>query len=151
MKNLNPLSLKQVPIYIQKEMDLIMKHVKPLVKKSSTYAFLSIPLILFSLTNLLVLFFNNGFNREMWGMILLFAVFAAIGMALSKESKALQKEIQKKTNDSIIERIKKSSIVPDFKKNECINLIKSQPILGFNTFINFLEEERRLSKLDEMV
>ncbi len=132
-------------------MEIITKHVKPLVKKSSTYTLLSIPLTLFSLTNLSIIFFSNGFNREMWGMILLFSAFAAIGMALFKESKTLQKEIQKKTNHYIIERITKSSIVPDFKKNECIKTIKSQPILGFNTFINFLEEERRLSKLNELI
>ncbi|WP_428911219.1 DUF5392 family protein [Niallia sp. Krafla_26] len=148
---MNPLSIRQVPTYIQKEIDLISKRVKPLVKKSSTYAFVSIPLILFSLTNLIILFFNNGFNREMWITILIFAAFAAIGMALSKESKTLQKEILKKTNDYIIERIKKSSIVPDFKKKEFMNLIKAQPVLGFNTFINFLEEEKRLSNLERYV
>ncbi len=148
---MKPLSLRQVPAYIQKELDLITKHVKPLIKKSSTYSFLSIPLILFSLTNLFILFLNNGLNREMWVTILIFAVLASIGMALSKESKTLQKEIQKKTNIYIIERIKKSVIVPDFKKSEFINLIKSQPILGFNTFINFLEEEKRLNNLDQYV
>ena len=37
-------------------------------------------------------------------------------------------------------------IVPDFKKNEFVNPIKKQPVLGFNTFIKFLEEERRLRK-----
>ncbi|WP_338471977.1 DUF5392 family protein [Niallia sp. XMNu-256] len=148
---MNPISFRQVPRYIQKELDLITKHVKPLIKKSSTYAFLSIPLILFSLTNLFILFINNGLNREMWVTILIFAAFAAIGMALSKESRTLKKEIQKKTNGYIIERIKKSVIVPEFKKSEFINLIKAQPILGFNTFINFLEEEKRLNKLDQYI
>ena len=60
------LSIRQVPAYIQKEMEIITKHVKPLVKKSSTYAFLSIPLILFSLSNLFILLINDGFNREMY-------------------------------------------------------------------------------------
>ena len=148
---MNSLSFRNIPAYIQKEIDLISKHVKPLVKKSSTYGFLSIPLILISLTNLFILFINNGFNREMWITILIFAAFAAIGMALSKESKTLQKEIQRKTNDYILERITKSSIVPEFKKNEFVNLIKSQPVLGFNTFINFLEEEKRLNNLEKYV
>jgi uncharacterized membrane protein len=145
------LSIRQVPAYIQKEMELITKHVKPLVKKSSTYAFLSIPLILFSLTNLFILFINNGFNRDMWLTLLVFAVLAAIGMALSKESKSLQKEIQHKSNHYIIERIKKSRSVPDFKKKEFVNIIKKQPVLGFNTFINFLEEEKRLKDVENLV
>jgi hypothetical protein len=145
------LSIKQIPVYIQKEIELITKNVRPLVKKSSTYAFLSIPLILFSLTNLFILFMSNGFNREMWPTLLVFAVLAAIGMALSKESKSLQKEIQQKSNHYIMERIKTSSIVPDFKKKEFLNLIKKQPVLGFNTFINFLEEEKRLKDVENLV
>ena len=148
---MKPLSIRQVPAYIQKEMEIITKHVKPLVKKSSTYAILSIPLILFSLTNLFILLINNGFNREMWLTLLVFAVLAAIGMALSKESKSLQKEIQQKSNHYIIERIKKSIIVPEFKKKEFVNLIKKQPVLGFNTFIKFLEEEKRLKDVENLI
>lgn len=148
---MKPLTFRQAPAYIQKEMELISKHVKPLVKKSSTYAFLSIPLILFSLTNLFILFINNGLNREMWLTVLVFAVFAAIGMAFSKESKLIQKEIQQKSNDYIIKRITKSRIVSDYKKKEFINLVKNQPVLGFNTFINFLEEEKRINDLERFV
>ena len=148
---MKPLSIRQVPAYIQKEMEIITKHVKPLVKKSSTYAILSIPLILFSLTNLFILLINHGFNRDMWLTLLVFAILAAIGMAFSKESKSLQKEIQQKSNHYIIERIKKSIIVPEFKKKEFVNLIKKQPILGFNTFIKFLEEEKRLKDVENLI
>lgn len=148
---MNQLSIRQVPAYIQKELEMITKHVKPLVKKSSTYSLFSIPLILFSVTNLIILFVNNGFTRDMWPMLLVFSVLAAIGMALSKESKSLQKEIQQKSNHYIIERIKKSGSVPDFKKKAFVNLIKKQPVLGFNTFIKFLEEEKRLKDVEKLV
>ena len=106
-------------------MEIITKHVKPLVKKSSTYAILSIPLILFSLTNLFILLINHGFNRDMWLTLLVFAILAAIGMAFSKESKSLQKEIQQKSNHYIIERIKKSSLFQNLKRKNLLISLKS--------------------------
>ena len=96
-----------------------------------------------SFMNLFFLIVYNGVNKEVMGSLILFAVFAAIGMALYKESKFLRKEIQQKSNQYIIERIKKSEAVLDYQKREFITLINEQPVLGFHTFINFLEEENK--------
>jgi hypothetical protein len=140
---MNNFVFKQMPSYVEREMKIITDHVKPLVKKSSRYTFIAIPMSMMSLMNLFFLIIYNGVNKEVMGSVILFAVFAAIGMALFKESKFLQKEIQQKSNQYIIERIKKSEAVLDYQKREFITLINEQPVLGFHTFINFLEEENK--------
>ncbi len=140
---MNNFVFKQMPSYVEREMKIITDHVKPLLKKSSRYTFIAIPMSMVSFMNLFFLIVYNGVNKEVMGSLILFAVFAAIGMALYKESKFLRKEIQQKSNQYIIERIKKSEAVLDYQKREFITLINEQPVLGFHTFINFLEEENK--------
>ena len=105
---MNNFVFKQMPSYVEREMKIITDHVKPLLKKSSRYTFIAIPMSMVSFMNLFFLIVYNGVNKEVMGSLILFAVFAAIGMALYKESKFLRKEIQQKSNQYIIERIKKS-------------------------------------------
>ena len=112
---------------------------------------LTIPLILFSLANLFALLINHGFNRDMWLTLLVFTILAAIGMAFSKESKSLQRKFNEKVIIILSSELRKVIIVPEFKKKEFVNLIKKQPVLGFNTFIKFLEEEKRLKDVENLI
>ncbi len=145
---MNNFIFKQMPVYIEREMSIITDHVKPLLKKSSTYSFIAIPLIVVSIMNLFFLLVYNGVNKEAMGSLIVFSVAAAIGIALYKEAKFLRKEIQQTSNKYIIERIMKSQYVLDYQKKEFVTLIKEKPILGFNTFINFLEEENKRKGLE---
>lgn len=140
---MNNLIFKQMPNYVEREMEIIMEHVKPLLKKSSRYSFIAVPVTMVSLINLFFVLVYNGVNKEVMGSLIVFSVLAAVGIALYKESKIVQKEIQQKTNTYIIERIKKSEYVLDHQKREFIKLVNEKPILGFNTFVNFLEEENK--------
>lgn len=139
--------LQQIPGYIKKEIDLLGERLKPLIKKSSIYSFISLPMILFSLSNLFFLLVIQGMSKENLYYSLLFALFASVGLALMKESKNIQKEVQQLSIQYIIERISKSNFVPEMKKKEFIQNIINQPILGINTFIQFLEEEKKLKQI----
>lgn len=145
---MNNFIFKQMPSYVEREMEIITERVKPLLKKSSTYSFIAVPISMVSLINLFFLLIYNGVNKEVMGSLIVFAVLGAIGIALFKESKFLQKEIQQISNKYIMERITKSEYVLDYQKREFIALIKEKPILGFNTFVHFLEEENKRKGLE---
>lgn len=145
---MNNLIFKQMPNYVEREMEIITDHVKPLLKKSSMYSFIAVPITMVSLINLFFTLVYNGVNKEAMGTLIVLSVLAAVGIALFKESKFLQKEIQTKTNNYIIDRINKSEYVLDYQKREFIKLVNEKPILGFNTFVNFLEEENKRKGLE---
>lgn len=145
---MNHSMIQKVPGYIQKELEAIGKYVKPLIKKSSIFTFISFPMIMFASINFLFLVLNGAVTRDAMPYLLFLAVFGAIGMALLKESRSLQKDIQVISNNYMVERISKSEAVTDAKKKEFISIIKNQPILGFNTFVSFLEEEKKQEIFD---
>ena len=145
---MNKLIFKQMPSYVEREMEIIKDHVKPLLKKTSTYSLIAIPISMMSLINLFFLLVYNGVNKEVMGSLIVFSIIGAVGIALFKESKFLRKEIQQKTNKYITDRITKSEYVLDYQKKEFIKLINERPILGFNRFVNFLEEENKRKGLD---
>lgn len=145
---MNNFIVKQLPSYIEREMEIITDRVKPLLKKSTMYSFLAIPISMVSLINIFFLLVYKGVNQEVMGSLIVFSLLGAIGIALFKESKFLQKEIQQMSNQYIMDRISKSEYVLDYQKNEFITLIKEKPILGFSTFVHFLEEENKRKGLE---
>ncbi|QDP41772.1 DUF5392 family protein [Radiobacillus deserti] len=140
---MNPMMFQKMPHYIQREMEAISEKIRPLMKKSSLYTSIAFPMIIVSIINIFVLLFTNGLSNGLSISLIIFALMAAVGMALSKESKFLRKEIQKQSNQHILKRIEQSEVVPESTKNKFIQMVKQQPVLGFHTFVTFLEEEEK--------
>ncbi|UFT99058.1 YwnF family protein [Radiobacillus kanasensis] len=141
---MNPMTFQRMPQYIQREMEAISEKIRPLMKKSSIYTSISFPLIIVSLLNAFIMLFTNGIGNGLNISLIILALMAAIGMALSKESKVLRKEIQKQSNQHIVKRIEQSDVVPESTKQKFIQMVKQQPVLGFRTFVTFLEEEEKV-------
>jgi len=145
MVNMN---MPDVPNHVKKEIEKLQELLNPIMKKVAKYTMWTIPLVVFSIFNLLRLTYFGALNQDNLGMILFFAFIGAIGMALYKEVRIQRREIKKLSATFIIERIKKSEVATESNKNKYINLVKDQPIgKMFNHFIMFLNEEENRRRL----
>lgn len=137
-----------LPNHIKKEIEQLQEILNPIMKKVAKYTMWTLPLVVFSIFNLISLTYFGGLNQENLGMIVFFASVGAIGLALYKEVRIQRKEIKKMSATYIIERIKKSDVATDSNKKKYIDLVKDQPIgKMFNHFIMFLNEEENRRRL----
>ncbi|ARK30505.1 DUF5392 family protein [Halalkalibacter krulwichiae] len=145
-----PSKLDQFSHYTRKEFEKIQEMIAPLVKKSSTYAFLSVPMFSFSVVNLYFLLFNSSqANQMLW--IAIFAILGALGLALFKESIHKNREIFNKSVAYIKGRINKSDLITDDEKENYLNEIKHNPVNVFKVFQKFLSREERLKRMKEQI
>ncbi|PGT88624.1 MULTISPECIES: DUF5392 family protein [Bacillaceae] len=133
-----------LPNFAKKEIEKLQEVIAPFAKKASRYIFWSFPLIVLSIINIVTMLFGAGFNESITPSLVVYAIMGALGMALSKEAKLQQAEIQKVSMDYIVERIKKSEVVSDRVKEKYISLVKERPLQTLNHFVNFLEVENRV-------
>ncbi|WP_102028455.1 DUF5392 family protein [Salirhabdus sp. Marseille-P4669] len=138
---MNPIVFKNMPTFVKKEMEIIMGVLKPYMKKFSKYRIFAIPLMVFPIMNLFLLLLSGGWYLDAIPTLAIYALMGAIGIALFKESKHVQKEMESISTERMIERINRSELLNDFTKKEYINTIKMQPKLGFQAFLQFLTEE----------
>lgn len=134
------------PAFIEEELKKIQAQVLPLLKKNSTFSTLSFMLIIFSLMNLIYLMFMQPAGTTSKVSIGFFALTGALGMALSKESKLLNKEILKNSRVYIEKRIQSGIYLSDQRKAAYQKQIAEQPVLVMKHFIEFLAEEERTKK-----
>ncbi|GGM19809.1 hypothetical protein GCM10011351_02090 [Paraliobacillus quinghaiensis] len=138
---MNPLLFNNMPPFIKKEMEKITEQIQPLMKKNSKYVMFAFPLMLVGGINLLILFIQNTWSLDMVTGI--YALMTAIGLALYKESKHMNKRIHQIGKEHMIERIKTSRIIADEKKKAYVKLVKEQSKMSLQTFFNFLNEENK--------
>ncbi|SEA22273.1 hypothetical protein SAMN05421743_103222 [Thalassobacillus cyri] len=141
-------SMTDMPNSVKREVEELEKNLSPVTKKAAKYVFLSFPLIAIATVNLLTLLFMVPEEEVRLSSIAIYAFIGAIGMALSKEAKHKQKEIQKRSVDYIIDRIRKSNIATERAKKDFTDQVKSQPMNAMKHFVAFLEEEKRQEKLN---
>ncbi|WP_028784797.1 DUF5392 family protein [Thalassobacillus devorans] len=141
-------SMTDMPNSVKREVEELEKKLSPVTKKASKYVFLSFPLIAIAAVNLLTLLFMVPEEEVRLSAIAIYALVGAVGMALSKEAKHKQEEIQKRSVDYIIERIRKSNIATERAKRDFTDQVKSQPMNAMKHFVAFLEEEKRQEKLN---
>ncbi|HLR60934.1 MAG TPA: DUF5392 family protein [Lentibacillus sp.] len=146
---MNQFMSKGMPTFIEKELEIIDELVKPKLKKSSKYMFVALPLLSISIINLFFMLVIEGYSQDMMLALGIYALLGAIGAALYKESKHMNKEIRQIGMDHIIKRIKESEHVNDYMKNQYINNVKAKPKFSMQTFFNFLSEEHRRKKMME--
>lgn len=130
--------------FIKKEMEKIQAKIAPLLKKNFFYTIISLPLIVFSLFNLFILIFQTA-DRSVLSIIV-FALCAAIGMALIKETKYNNKEIQSKSFAYIEKRIKASENINEYSKKHYLDRLYKQPFQSMEIFFEFLLQEERNKK-----
>ncbi|WP_062048378.1 DUF5392 family protein [Bacillus sp. JCM 19034] len=135
--------------YISKELVKIQSEVKPFIRKSSIYTFISIPLITFSTLYLGIIFFQLGIRQELLLVVLLAAIAGSLGLALFKESMHINKETVSKSIEYMSNRILKSSLISESSKDRYLDQLHSDPVRGLNTFCQFLEQEERVKKMEE--
>ncbi|GAE91913.1 hypothetical protein JCM21714_883 [Gracilibacillus boraciitolerans JCM 21714] len=129
----------------------MFKKLNPLIKKNTKYMMFAVPLLFMSIFNLIFFLFFGGFANGMFAIAVVYALMAAVGMALYKESKHIKKKIKELEMEHMVTRIKKSDVINDYKKDDYISLIKSQPGIGIQTFMNFLTEENERKRMMEDV
>lgn len=137
--------MNDIPPFVKREVDKLEETVEPIAKKAAKYSFWSFPLIVFSVINLFFLLFIMQQNNLI--VMTFYAAIGAIGLALSKEVRHQRKELIKRTREYIIKRIHQSEEVSSEVKNKYIRLVKEHPLRSFQYFIEFLEEEHRISRL----
>ncbi|SDB86620.1 hypothetical protein SAMN05421734_1022 [Pelagirhabdus alkalitolerans] len=142
---MNPAQFEQMPSFIKKEMDAISEKIRPIMKKVSTYYMFGFPLMIVGIINLISHYVSNDFNTgDLVGPVV-YALIAALGIALFQESRLLRKQIHQVGKTYMEERIKKSDVMNEAEKNRYIATIRKMVKLDFQPFIRFLTEENQRS------
>ncbi|GAB4073848.1 hypothetical protein GCM10028778_13510 [Barrientosiimonas marina] len=139
-------TFKNMPQFIEKELEAIDELVKPQLNKSTKYMMIAIPFLIISIINLFIMLVITGYQSDMLLSLGIYALLGAIGAALFKESRHVNKEIRQIGMDHIIQRIKSSELVNDYMKDQYINEIKAKPRSSLQTFFNFLSDEHQRQK-----
>jgi len=137
-------SVKNIPTFAKREMDKLQELLLPHIKKASRYGIFAFPLVCIAIINLIMLAFVG--SDHIWEIGFVYALMGAIGMALLKESRYQQKEIQKLSSEYILTRIESSHIVQSSVKERYKKLIVSEPIRALPLFVEFLEKEEEMSR-----
>ncbi len=140
---MNPSLFENMPAFIKREMDKITEQIQPLMKKNSKYIMFAFPFIIVGGFNLIIMFFQGGYGFDMLPITGIYALFTAIGIALYKESKHMNKKIHQIGKEHMIERIQTSNIISDDKKNAYIKMVKEQSKMSIQVFFKFLTEENQ--------
>ncbi|SEN67126.1 hypothetical protein SAMN04488134_101603 [Amphibacillus marinus] len=144
---MNSAQFEQLPPFIKREMDLISEKIRPIMKKVSTYYMFGFPLMLIGILNMVLPFINTDFAMETLLIPAIFALVAAIGIALFKESRFLRKQIHRIGKDYMVERISKSEVMEDSEKSRYITNVKKQVRMDLQPFFKFLTEENKRRQL----
>ncbi|WP_066192034.1 MULTISPECIES: DUF5392 family protein [Gracilibacillus] len=129
---------KDLPVFMKKELEGLFEKLTPLLKKNAKYKMFALPLLFFSVINLILWLMMDGLA---YGFLIVYALIAAIGVALYKESRHIKKQIRTIEQEHMVDRIQTSDVINDYQKKDYISIIKSQPRLSLQTFLQFLTEE----------
>ncbi|KAA6450926.1 DUF5392 family protein [Bacillus swezeyi] len=138
-------TFNQMPAFMKEEMDNLKRVAAPLLKKRMIFLFIAIPLILGSL-----IYLSTFWSEASYMKIGIAAIAAAFGMALLKESSHQKRNVQQTVMKYILERMQKSEVLPDERKNRYVRAVKEEPFTVMRNFMAFLnEEEIRRQRLAE--
>ncbi|MFT0801625.1 DUF5392 family protein [Bacillus swezeyi] len=138
-------TFNQMPAFMKEEMDNLKRVAAPLLKKRMIFLFIAIPLILGSL-----IYLSTFWSEASYMKIGIAAIAAAFGMALLKESSYQKRNVQQTVMKYILERMQKSEVLPDERKNRYVRAVKEEPFTVMRNFMAFLnEEEIRRQRLAE--
>ncbi|MFO6497003.1 MULTISPECIES: YwnF family protein [Bacillus] len=143
-------TFNQMPAFMKEELDNLKRVAAPILKKRLVFLFVAIPLLLASLIYLSTFWGQVSFGTESYIKIGIAAIGAAFGMALLKESSHQKRNVQKTVMTYILDRMQKSEVLPDDRKNRYVRAVKEEPFTVMRSFLEFLnEEENRRQRLAE--
>lgn len=133
----------QFPPFIQQEMDKILEKIRPLMKKISLYYMIGLPMLIVGALNMIMPFINPSAMFETYILPIIYALIAAIGLALFRESRFLRKQMHLIGKNYMIERVKRSQIVEEHVKKKYVERLAKPLKMDLPLFFNFLTEENR--------
>ncbi|MFN2744567.1 YwnF family protein [Bacillus sp. z60-18] len=143
-------TFNQMPAFMKEELDNLKRVAAPILKKRLVFLFVAIPLLLASLIYLSTFWGQVSFGTESYIKIGIAAIGAAFGMALLKESSHQKRNVQETVMTYILDRMQKSEVLPDDRKNRYVRAVKEEPFTVMRSFLEFLnEEENRRQRLAE--
>ena len=134
---------ERYPQYIKDELKKLNEAVAAETKKFLRYRLWSLPLVIVSLLNLFFILVPFSITTEQVPLVFFYALAGAIGMALSKEAKHQQQEMQAGSEAYMVSRIENSSISASELKEEYSKRIKTNSEKAIDLFIEFLKKERK--------
>jgi hypothetical protein len=143
---MNPSHFEHLPPFIKREIEKISEKIQPLLKKNSTYFLFGFPLMLVGILNIMMYFTQGNINMDSALIPGLYAIMAAVGLALFQESKSLRKQINIIGKEHMVERIKQSEVMEEAKKKKYILTVEKQTKMDLQPFFNFLTEEDKEQK-----
>ena len=145
---MNSAQFERLPHFIKKEMDSISEKIRPMMKKVSTYYIFGLPLMVIGVLNIIFLFFDNEIAMESYFTPIIYALLAAVGLALFNESRMLKKEIHEVGKEYIVKRINKSELMEEAEKTRYISTVQKQVKMDLQPFFKFLTEENKRNHKD---
>lgn len=140
---MNPSHFEHLPPFIKKEMEKIAEKVQPLLKKNTTYFMFGLPLMLVGGLNIAMHYTQGSLTMNSILMPAIYALMAAIGLALFQESRGLKKQIHRIGKAHMVERIKQSDIIEENRKQIYILTVEKQTKMDLQPFFKFLTEENK--------
>lgn len=140
---MNPLLFENMPPFIKHEMEKIVEQIQPLMKRNSRYIMFAFPFMFVGGFQLIMMFFQGSIGGDMLVVNGIYALMTAIGIALYKESRHMNKKIHQIGKKHMIERIETSRIIADDKKHAYIKMVKKHSKMSLQIFFNFLTEENQ--------
>lgn len=139
------LQSEDFPPFVKKEIERLEQALEPDIKKTTTYSFWALPLIIISFFN--VVFLLTVTPAGYFPLSIFYALIGAVGLAFSKEARRRQKEVMKRSADYMVERIEKSDAAEMVVKQKYTVLVQQQPVKSFTYFVEFLEEENKAKRI----
>jgi uncharacterized membrane protein YuzA (DUF378 family) len=140
MQTINP---KSLPPFIQQEMDKIATMIRPLMKKVSIFYLIGLPLFILGVLNMVLPFLSTEFSSISMTARIVYAIVAAVGISLFRESQFLKKQMHQTVKRYIAERIKKSVLIEEHEKTRYVTRVNKQKQMDLPLFFHFLTEEHK--------
>ncbi|MGM0522493.1 MAG: DUF5392 family protein [Bacillota bacterium] len=140
MQTINP---KSLPPFIQQEMDKIATMIRPLMKKVSLFYMIGLPLLILGVLNMVLPFLSAEFSSISMTARVVYALVAAVGLSLFRESQFLKKQMHQIVKRYIAERIKKSILIEEHEKTRYVTRVNKQKQMDLPLFFHFLTEEHK--------
>lgn len=145
MQTINP---KTLPPFIQQEMDKIATLIRPLMKKVSLFYMIGLPLLIVGSLNMVLPFLSSEFNALSSSSKIIYALVAAVGLSLFRESQFLRKQMHQTVKRYIEERIKNSIVLKEHEKTRYVTRVNKQKQMDLPLFFHFLTEEHKRKEHD---
>ncbi|ASB87050.1 YwnF family protein [Bacillus sonorensis] len=143
-------TFNQMPAFMRREMENLKQVAAPILKKRMIFLFIAVPVLLVSLVYLSSFWGHMSFGMDTFIKMGIAALGAAFGMALFRESSYQKRNVQQKVFQYILDRMQKSEVLSEERKNRYVRAVKEQPFTVMSNFMEFLhEEENRRQRLAE--